>query len=69
MFEIIIYSKKKSENNLTYSSFVFNFWFILVIVFFLSEKTALIKASENGHVEVVKTLCEHDADLNIQDEK
>ena len=47
-----------------------NFLFIFVIVlFFLSKKTALIKTSEKGHVEVVKTLCDHDADLNIQDEE
>ena len=45
-----------------------NFLFIFVIVlFFLSKFTALMWASDSGHVEVVKTLCEHDADLNIQD--
>ena len=41
----------------------------LFLFFFLSDKhTAVMYASEKGHVEVVKTLCDHDADLNIQDE-
>ena len=42
------------------------FYLYLLLFFFLSRKTALMHASEEGHVEVVKTLCEHDADLNIQ---
>ena len=45
---------------------IFDLYWLLFVV--LSETTALMFASEEGHVEVVKTLCEHDADLNIQDE-
>jgi ankyrin repeat protein len=37
-----------------------------IFIFFLSGVTALIQASENGYVEVVKALLANKADMNLQ---
>ena len=46
---------------------IFDLYLLLFVV--LSGMIALMWASEECHVEVIKTLCEHNADLNIQDKQ
>ena len=36
---------------------------------FLSDQTVFMKASEEGHVEIVKVLVENGADVNLKDEE
>ena len=65
----MIYSKKKVKTIYHIRLLFLIFDLYLLLFCFLSRRTALMNASEEGHVEVVKMLCEHDADLNIQDRR
>ena len=65
----IIYYTKKVKTIYHIRLLFLIFYLYLLLFFFLSKQTALIWASKEGYVEVVKMLCEHDADLNIQDKR
>ena len=66
--KIIYYTKKvKTIYHIRLLFLIFDLY--LLLFFFLSKQTALMWESRNGRVEVVQTLCEHDADLNIQDKR
>ena len=44
------------------------FWILKILYFYLlfSGRTSLIKAAENGNMDIVKLLLEHGADINAK---